>query len=72
MTRARYISGVNRSGDPRAHTVCMDTPLAKVLEAVKDQPLNRISDEQKAAVLERVLGRDRESAVEVARFTSAI
>jgi len=50
----------------------MDTPLAKVLEAVKDQPLNQISDEQKAAVLERVLGRDRESAVEVARFTSAI
>jgi hypothetical protein len=54
------------------HTVCMDTPLAKVLEAVKDQPLNRISDDQKGAVLERVLGRDRESAVEVARFTSAI
>ena len=54
------------------HNVCMDTPLAKLLDAVKDRPLTQISDEQKAAVLERVLGRDRESAVEVARFTSAI
>ena len=51
----------------------MDKPnLLRVLAAIKDKPLNQISDEQKAAVLERVLGRDRESAVKVARFTSAI
>jgi hypothetical protein len=49
----------------------MDTPLVKALEAVRDVPLNQITDEQKAAVLARVLGCDRE-AVEVARFTSAI
>ena len=50
----------------------MDTPLAKVLEAVKERPINNLTEEQKAAVLQRVLGRAGEAVVDVARFTSAI
>ena len=50
----------------------MDKPnLLRVLAAIKDKPLDQISDEEKEAVMARV-DRTDHKAVKVARFTSAI
>lgn len=56
------------------HNGRMDTPpLIRVLDELRDQPLDKITDDQKAAVLERIQQREaRDSVVDVARFTSAI
>ena len=54
------------------HTGVVDKPnLLRVLAAIKDKPLDQISDEEKEAVMARVDRADHE-VVEVARFTSAI
>ena len=51
----------------------VDHRLLSSLDAIRDTPLNRISDDQKAGVIQRILGRDaNEAVVDVARFTSAI